>query len=505
MSIQAPRLNLAQKALLVVLVPLAGQVGFLGILMNLLQSAETALWQESHQRAIVTEIGELQRNFYALGQVYVVYTRTRDAYFDKQFTSLGKNVRAEIDLLKRLEQVEPIEREKVEEICAMCSDLLDHAERSQHLLMLGHKVPADASLEKLLVALSEINDKTAEVINASKLAQVTDSGSKADSYLNLVRLVLFGVVVNLGAAVGLSLWISTRSTRRLNVLMQNTHLMTGGKPLHPPIPGHDEIAQLDSVFHQMSKALRQSEQTRQELMAMVSHDLRAPLSSIQISLSLLAAGAKGNLPETAAAEVATAEANCLRLISLVGDLLDTSVLRSGELRMYKAECEIDGAVNKAIRAVAPLARAKSIVIMFAESEIRAAFDQDRIVQVLVNLIGNAIKFSPTQEVILIKAEQSQGRLLVSIEDKGPGVPVELKERIFEAYEQAQGAEPNGTGLGLAIAKAIVTAHGGTICVRANVDGGSTFAFDLPTDDDSPSESVETAELTANPIGSPDRG
>ena len=205
---------------------------------------------------------------------------------------------------------------------------------------------------------------------------------------------------------------------------------------------------------------------KKQFVATVSHELRTPLTSVRGSLGLLASGAMGEFSPAAIHLVEIAERNVVRLVGLINDILDLERLEGGRMPMSLAATALDRTVSLAIQAAAPIVVA----------------DEDRVVQVLVNLLSNAIKFSPAGTEVALRVECIGGLARLEVLDRGPGVPEESRDIIFEPFSQAEGTDvrqKGGSGLGLAICKAIVDQHRGDIGYTPREGGGSLFWFTLP--------------------------
>ncbi|MBX3136846.1 PAS domain S-box protein [Candidatus Obscuribacterales bacterium] len=230
---------------------------------------------------------------------------------------------------------------------------------------------------------------------------------------------------------------------------------------------------------------------RQAFVAMVSHELRTPLNSVQGFLELLEMGVFGDLSNEARDGSVRASANIERLITLINDLLDLEKIESGTISLTPDDCDVGETVKRAVDAVNDLADKKKIKIEIAEMpESTYYFDQDRIVQVLVNFLSNALKFTPEGgEITITSQERSSAKsggeniLELSVVDQGPGIPPLYRDIIFERFQQVkdESGHKGGTGLGLAICKAIVEQHKGSIGVDCDREIGSRFWFTIPAD------------------------
>lgn len=225
---------------------------------------------------------------------------------------------------------------------------------------------------------------------------------------------------------------------------------------------------------------------KSEFIATVSHELRTPMTSIKGSLGLVLGGASGELPADARDLLTIAQNNTDRLIRLINDILDISRIEAGKMEIRRVPLSVADAVKRAVQEMDGFARQRSIKVRteIPEGLPRVMADPDRLEQVLVNLISNAVKFSPAGTEVLLRAEQDQTRVRIDVVDQGPGIPAEQATAIFEKFHRIDNAasrKTGGTGLGLAICRAIVEEHGGTIWVDSQPGEGATFSFVLPTE------------------------
>lgn len=241
------------------------------------------------------------------------------------------------------------------------------------------------------------------------------------------------------------------------------------------------------VVHDVTAA-KQVENMKREFLAIVSHDLRTPLSSTHMFLSMLNEGLYGELSKQGKENVQILESEVNRLINLVNDLLDIERMESGKLELRLCSQSLLAIIEKSISVVSGLARAGSIKMeSLLGNDIPIMIDEARIMQVMVNLLSNAIKFSPSGGSVKIEVKEKHSFVEVRISDQGRGIAPELKNVIFDRFKQLEhtdATEKGGSGLGLAICKAIVQEHGGTIGVESEAGKGSTFWFEVPKAQDS---------------------
>jgi len=220
-----------------------------------------------------------------------------------------------------------------------------------------------------------------------------------------------------------------------------------------------------------------------EFVSMVSHELRTPLTSIRGSLGLIEGGVVGDVSAKVREMIAIARSNSDRLIRIINDILDLQKLESGHVRIDKQAVNAAELVESAITSVAELANQSSIRLQpELDTSITVRGDEGRLVQVLVNLIGNAIKFSPEHSRVIISARREHGGARFGVKDRGPGIAEEHLDHVFERFNQADASDTRargGTGLGLTIAKTLVELHDGEIGLDSELGKGSEFYFVLP--------------------------
>jgi PAS domain S-box-containing protein len=231
---------------------------------------------------------------------------------------------------------------------------------------------------------------------------------------------------------------------------------------------------------------------KNEFVSVVSHELRTPLTSIRGALGLLAGGVAGELPKSARDMIEIARKNSDRLVLLINDILDIEKIESGKMRFDMKPIAIRALLENALDANRAYAEGLGAHFEFEmadlDAQIEVQGDENRLQQVLSNLLSNACKFTPSGGAVRLQAEPwEEGAALwlrVTVSDEGPGVPTEFVPRLFEKFAQADSSstrKQGGTGLGLAIARAIVEKHGGTMDYSPPPPGqtGAHFIFTLP--------------------------
>jgi len=227
---------------------------------------------------------------------------------------------------------------------------------------------------------------------------------------------------------------------------------------------------------------RRADSRRLDFYSVVVHDLRSPMHAVLLRLEALQRGFRGPLPAEALAELRKAEASARSLVTLINDFLELAYLEAGTLPAGRRELDLGELVSAAVEELRPLIEAKRLTLRTTKPEggERVLGDPRRLSQVVANLLGNAIKFTPVAGAISVEIRVEESWVSATFEDTGPGIEPDALAGIFERFSRAPGsAAVAGSGLGLMIARQIVEAHGGAIGVESEPGEGSRFWFRLP--------------------------
>lgn len=249
-----------------------------------------------------------------------------------------------------------------------------------------------------------------------------------------------------------------------------------------PILREKQLEGVVVVFHDITE-LRKMERIRREFVANVSHELRTPLASIKGYAETLLDGALED-KENAADFLRIIHTDADRLARLIKDILDLSKIESGTLKLNLKAMAVKSVVDRVLQGLHQQMKEKSLLVSneIPNTQPLILADEDRIAQVLLNLIDNAIKCTPSQGKITISAQPQEKVLQINVSDTGIGIPSEDLPRIFERFyrvDKARSREMGGTGLGLSIVKHLVLAHNGHVWVNSDLGRGTTFSFSIP--------------------------
>lgn len=277
---------------------------------------------------------------------------------------------------------------------------------------------------------------------------------------------------------------------RSRVRHRTQGIFASGKPFPIELAVEPLVIQRKHAFLIMVRDMSYLEQLgkmKQDFISVINHELRTPLTSIIGALSLLAAGAAGELPPKANKLVGVAERNTTRLGRLINDILDLDKIEAGGLRLKLAALPALGLLKEAVAVNEAGAAKRQVNLELKTTELHDHHpmlwvDGDRFQQILSNLLTNAVKFSPPESTITVSAHPDKTHIHISVIDQGPGIPEEFHSQIFQRfaqYETPDTRKNEGTGLGLSIAKALVTQMQGRIGFESRPGQGTTFYFTLP--------------------------
>jgi signal transduction histidine kinase len=272
--------------------------------------------------------------------------------------------------------------------------------------------------------------------------------------------------------------------------VQLRQIATGDFSHRVEVPNRDELGTLAANLNRMNEELRQLYQQleaanrhKSQFLANMSHELRTPLNGIQGYTELIMDGIYGEVPEKIKEVMARIQQSGNRLLGLINAVLDLSKIEAGRITLSLADYSMPGVVQTVCTAVEPLATARRLALKVTVSPDLPVGkgDEQRLTQVLTNLVGNAIKFTEVGEVG-VQVTSENGTFVVAVSDTGTGIAEADQEKVFEEFQQADSSstrKKGGTGLGLTIAKKIIELHGGRIWVESSVGKGSIFSFTLP--------------------------
>ncbi|HEY9755971.1 MAG TPA: HAMP domain-containing sensor histidine kinase [Oculatellaceae cyanobacterium] len=473
-------LKFVHKLVLLITVPLVLNIAWLCLLGNAIQQLLNLVALERNQTAYIEHTSEVLDNAYEAKECFAGYCATKKhSYLERSDRCISQTENA-LHKLLAIDSLNKSQRKTAVELEEM---LVSHLHQTRRILTVpqeqqGNLLPdlssVNASIDMVLGSSSpfstSIEHERSELENLR--LHITKTGNEA------INFVIAGFVLNICLSVLSILLVNADQSKRLNTLVENARNLPKNEPLQT-VPGADELAYLDNALHQASASLVEAAAMRASLMQMVAHDMRSPLTSCKLSLDLIELEHE-HLSPAVQKQLRSLKSNVDRLTGLTSDLLLIEQLENNQIQMTIEPDEVRDVTESAILSLNSAAINKNIQVRNEVDRCYAQLDRKRILQVLVNYLSNAIKFSPEGSVIVVTSVSNETTIKVSVQDKGAGVSKAEQALVFDKFFQTQnGKRAGGAGLGLTISKAIVNAHHGEVGVTSEPGSGSTFWFSLP--------------------------
>jgi two-component system sensor histidine kinase GlrK len=404
------------------------------------------------------------------------YHGTRYAQYLDQFQTFGDLLEKDLQSLKQ-NAISESELQAIEQVSRTWSAV-------QETIAAEEKLPKKSDDPE---AAERLNDQLKMLYNDSQFmvaeAQTAIRNTASRSSKVAASASRFSIIAA-GAALLLSILVSVpiiwSITSRLRELGKATRMVAAGQFEHRmPATGTDEFSNLARDFNTMAQRLGELDQMKKDFVSHVSHDLKGPLASTRETVHILLEEIPGPLNEKQRRLLGLCLKSSERLSGMIGNLLDVSRMEAGMMDYKIESCDLIPLARNAASELEGLAREKKLELIVDSTvpEMRVDCDQGRITQVISNLIENAIKFSPVSSKALVRIEANGEYAILSVRDRGPGVPMVSRTRIFDRFHQVNPGKKiagQSVGLGLAICRTIIEAHGGSIWVEDNPGGGSVF-------------------------------
>lgn len=470
--------SLARRATVLVVIPLGFQILFVGTLWALLAQEEHELDRARFARQVVERANAMVKTIFKLTAVMLNQGFRNGAAVPAVYLQLDQDCAALQELLKD----SPSAVNTMHQVKAIMDRTRMYIEETRALVLLGRPDAATAYIGSARLLAASL---TAELENLAQTFKRIDD-AEPESQRRLRTFLMATIFVFVAGNAALVLWLLTSfnhtTINRLELLMDNTRRFAGGEPLLAELGGGDEIGRLDEVFHDMARQVSEMTRRRQEIMDMVAHDLRSPITAMSLSLELVLERAKNS---NLAAEDRKEIGNCLtsmgRLLALINNFLDSEKLAAGKVDLALEMTPVALVLQESTQAIKVLCQSKGVGLVVADSDLEMYCDGQRLTQVLVNLLSNAVRYSPKGATITVTVQELSECVEIAVIDQGPGISAEKIETLFQAFSQV-GSEKDrqGTsGLGLAICKTLVEMHAGQIGVESEVGKGTRFWFAIP--------------------------
>jgi signal transduction histidine kinase len=317
-------------------------------------------------------------------------------------------------------------------------------------------------------------------VNPAIIVVARPRAAFADALRILLPALIVAGIVAAGFALIVAGLLSRTITRPLRELAGTAgRFAKGDYRARVPVAGPTEVAQMGGAFNDMATEIERARGSEQAFLADISHELRTPLTSIQGFAQAIADGEAAGAAIGPAAKIIQRESR--RLTRMVEGLLQVARLQSGAQDLARERVEPAQLLATARAALEPQAQEAGVNFVFEPNDVPTVRgDPDRLAQLFLNLLDNAVKHSPRGGAVVVQGSRVDGQAIVTVRDSGSGLPQGADKRLFRRFYRGDNAQRDGAGLGLAIAQAIAEAHGGSISAR-NVDaGGAEFTVRLPT-------------------------
>ena len=360
-------------------------------------------------------------------------------------------------------------------------------QKETELMDKKQNIPSSKYVKQKDEIVDNINYKLKGIMNIVSSDRENKIISSSQISISVLNMTVFTAMLTVFLGVLIS-FLNTRSINRSIVLLQNQtkEIAKGKYKKIPDIKAPPEIKALADDFNMMSDKLRSLDEMKVDFFNYVSHQLRTPLTAIKEASSMLMEGTYINDEKKQRQLLTITQEECERLINSVNRILDLSRMEAKMMEYRFIKCSLIPVIQHAVIKLAPIAQSKKIKLELKPSgELPSVrIDAERIGQVLENLIGNALKFTPEKGRVVIQTAQfnrEKNFLCVAVSDTGVGINQEHLQIVFDKYSrvQAHRHKARGSGLGLSIAKYIIADHGGQIWATSEPGKGSTFFFALP--------------------------
>jgi signal transduction histidine kinase/CheY-like chemotaxis protein len=407
--------------------------------------------------------------------------------------------------LERLQFVAKDELELLERVKREYDHFIVIVTQIVSLIRSGHADEArEIQLKEARPLANRLERLTDELVNRAEADVVSVIEASNNAYRTAQIIVIAFAVGAIVLALGLGRAISFSligPIRKIDATLGQ--IAAGDFTRRIQVDNRDELGALGANVNRMSEQLGNLYQQletasahKSQFLANMSHELRTPLNAILGYTELLVDGVYGDLPEKPRGVLERVQENGRNLLALINDVLDLAKIEVGQLRLTIDDYNACDLANGVVHTMEPLAGAKGLSLVSRVDGVvpRGRGDAQRLRQVLINLVGNAVKFTDAG-VVEVTISAADGRLQVAVRDSGPGIAPEDQEAVFEEFRQIDNSstrKKGGTGLGLAIARQIVELHGGKLTLVSSLGKGATFAFDIPVIVDA---AVGTAKMT----------
>lgn len=478
------KFKLLHGGLALIGVTLLLQFAYLGCLTSFLDQADRQIAVASRPFVFAARASETMKLFYKCSSILfaIGYSKDRrfEGIYEQTVASLKKQSVALADFVEATPGTSKDLTDEVRKLGETAISSLDDTKALLKETRTGVKILETQRILGNAVTIFE------RYFNRLTKAIATDARSRElqvraeTSSRNAIKvLIVAGFLLNVALPLAALVFWIRGVTSRLDILSANARLLEKGKPLLQARGGQDEIADLERTFHEASDKLRHSEELKRQFTTLLSQELKQPLGVIYEALTSAEAGGMQQLNHQGRVRFKRAALSSKRLLSIINDLVDLYDVEAGKFSVSIRNSSMRDIFQLAVDEISPLANERNVSIDTACGIDGVDCDPDRLTQVIINFLSNAVKYSPSGTTIALESKLLDEFVEVRVTDQGQGIPAEFLSKLFSRYEQSSTAV-GGTGLGLFICKSIVEQHNGTIGAENSAQGGASFWLRIPT-------------------------
>lgn len=479
--------KLMRKGLVVVVLPLVLELVFMGLLVYFMVSAQIDIERRIESKKVVATATTIVARIIEAQLITIVYNAQKVPMLDVRFDEDNRIVTDLVAELKQRCANSPTRKAACKEVEASVEDTFHRLRRVfsgdlEPNVVLQNIAGTTGKSERVYTGMTNAFTSIDKLMAMEQQMQ-SQVQSREKLYKNYLRQsIIWGVALNAILTVVLMIYFAKTFTSRLSVVVANTERLQERKPLAPPIGGNDELSHIDEVFHATANDLIDVDRQRRHLVALVKDELSTPLRRVQYTLHNLSQGVLCDLTEKAESRLNLAVMDTDRVVRLIDDLLSIETMEGARFDLNLEPTTTTELIAAATGSVKDMADRHGIKLEIKDPKLRLVVDKDRIIQVIINFLSNAIKFSPKGESITVQVLKEESSIEIQVVDRGRGVPADKLNQIFQPFQQVESSDQTdkgGTGLGLPISKTIIEQHGGTIGVSSQPTQGSIFWFKIP--------------------------
>lgn len=477
------------KAWAVAAVPMAVQVVMITVLFGILEQAEITLRRESELRSALAQVQLLSNLTVRGGMLAGSYGRSGGEVYKDGSIAVLKKARETVANLVESPAVDRHFSLRLGRLYGQIEADVEGLLESDNLASGLMQPRVKAEFREAGLILRELSQRL-----KGQFERIHKARFDIEALTRSVLLIW--IPLNLLVAL-LTMWFfSCQIAERVKQIGHNAEDLAARRPLRTTVAGTDEIAELDAALWRVSKQLFSLDATKRERIELVKFIIERSLSEVQECLGKLSAG---QWPQRAASRITMAQDGLERARRLIDQFLSIANVESAILQISRQDISVRQFLPKIIASLSGQLESAGVNVVWKSPDCCINADPDRLEELLLNLLTNAIKHSPRDGIVEVIVEESQQAWMISVRDKGPGMAQETVERLFQPFVQGEKPAEGGFGLGLLISRAIVEAHGGTIGVTSQVGQGSCFWFSLAHDGQTRTPGTQTPNAMKAPL------